>query len=86
MALSEIKPICRLSLFKTGYELGGYNKYSNIYGYKFKYDPNVLRISASAMYAALKGYFEIVQFLLESGSDQDFQDELGCTPLHLAAK
>lgn len=58
MALSEIKPICRLQLFKTGYKLGGYDKYSNIYGYQFKYDPNVLRIAASALYAAVKGYFK----------------------------
>jgi len=58
MALSEVVPVCRLQLFKVGYELGGYNRYSNIYGYKFEYDPNVLRIAASALYAAVRGSYK----------------------------
>ena len=36
--------------------MGGYDRYSNIYGYKFELDPNVMRILAGAIYPAMKGY------------------------------
>jgi hypothetical protein len=55
MVLSELKPTERTNLFEIGYEYGGYNKYSNIYGYKFKYDPNVVRLVASAVYSTMRG-------------------------------
>jgi hypothetical protein len=55
MQLSELKPYNRTRMFKIGYELGGYDKYSNIYGYKFVYDPNVVRLAASAIYATMRG-------------------------------
>ena len=55
LALAELRPQSRDALFKLGYEYGGYNKYSDIYGYKFEYDPNVARMAASALYAAMRG-------------------------------
>ena len=55
LELSELKPKARTHLFKIGYELGGYNKYSNIYGYKFVSDPNAIRLIASAIYATMRG-------------------------------
>jgi hypothetical protein len=39
---------------KTGYELGGYNKYSKIYGYRFEFDPSVCRLVGSAIYVSLR--------------------------------
>ena len=36
LQLSELKPTKRQELFKLGYEYGGYDRYSDIYGYKFK--------------------------------------------------
>jgi len=56
LQLAELKPYYRADLFKIGYELGGYDRYSNIYGYKFELDPNVMRILAGAIYPAMKGY------------------------------
>lgn len=55
LALAELKPQNRTELFKYGYEYGGYSSASNIFGYKFEYDPNVARMVASALYAAMKG-------------------------------
>lgn len=55
LTLIELKPTKRVQILKTGYEYGGYDRYSNIYGYKFKADPNVARIVAADLYAALKG-------------------------------
>ena len=55
LQLAELKPSKKTSIFKIGYELGGYDKYSNIYGYKFAYDPNLMRIVAAAIYAAMRG-------------------------------
>ena len=55
LQLSELKPKARTHLFKIGYELGGYNKYSNIYGYKFTSDPNAIRLVAAAIYASMRG-------------------------------
>ena len=55
LILSEINPTKRTSIFKIGYELGGYNRYSNIYGYKFEYDPNVVRLVAASIYASCRG-------------------------------
>lgn len=56
LQLAELKPYYRADIFKVGYELGGYDRYSNIYGYKFELDPNVMRILAGAIYPAMKGY------------------------------
>jgi len=56
LQLAELKPYYRADIFKVGYEMGGYDRYSNIYGYKFEYDPNVLRILAGAIYPAMKGW------------------------------
>ena len=56
LQLAELKPYYRTDIFKLGYEMGGYNKYSNIYGYKFEYDPNIMRILAGAIYPSVKGY------------------------------
>lgn len=54
LILSELKPIRRKYILKIGYEIGGYDKYSNIYGYTFKSDPNVARLVGSAIYSALR--------------------------------
>lgn len=53
MQLSELNPMKRNALYKAGYEAGGYNMNSKIYEYHFKNDPNVARLVASAVYAAL---------------------------------
>ena len=53
MQLSELCPAKRNALYKAGYEAGGYTMNSNIYGYHFKNDPNVARLVASAVYAAM---------------------------------
>ena len=45
----------KTNIFKIGYELGGYNKYSNIYGYTFESDPNIARKVAAALYCAMRG-------------------------------
>lgn len=56
LQLAELKPYYRSDIFKIGYEMGGYDRYSNIYGYKFEYDPNVMRILAGCLYPAMKGW------------------------------
>ena len=53
MQLSELCPAKRNALYKAGYAAGGYTMNSNIYGYHFKNDPNVARLVASAVYAAM---------------------------------
>ena len=55
LSLIELKPTKRVQILKVGYEYGGYDRYSNIYGYKFKADPNVARIVAADLYVAMKG-------------------------------
>lgn len=54
MQLAEISPINRTKLLKIGYEIA-YDRYSNVYGYKFKTDPNIARIVAGTIYAAMRG-------------------------------
>lgn len=56
LQLAELKPYYRADIFKLGYELGGYDRYTNVYGWKFECDPNVMRILAGAIYPAMKGY------------------------------
>lgn len=53
MQLSELCPAKRNQLYKAGYEAGGYSMKSKLYGYSFMTDPNVARLVASAVYAAL---------------------------------
>ena len=55
MQLSELYPYKRNKLYRTGYGLGGYTMNSNIYGYDFRSDPNVARVVASAVWAAMRG-------------------------------
>ncbi|MBO6252327.1 MAG: hypothetical protein J6O49_01555, partial [Bacteroidaceae bacterium] len=55
LQLAELKPKNRVAIFKTGYELGGYTNKSNVFGYKFKTDPNVARLVASGIYVAMRG-------------------------------
>ena len=55
MQLAELRPQDRTAIYKVGYEMGGYNKDSNLYGYQFRFDPNVLRLSAAAIWAAMRG-------------------------------
>ena len=55
MQFSELKPVQRTNLYKIGYELGGYTKNSKLYGYECLYDPNVNRLIASVIYAAMRG-------------------------------
>lgn len=56
LQLAELKPYYRSDIFKLGYEMGGYDRYTNIYGWKFELDPNVMRILAGCLYPAMKGY------------------------------
>ena len=58
LQLAELKPYNKADIFKLGYELGGYDKYCNIYGYKFEYDPNILRIVAAAIYSTMRGFYK----------------------------
>lgn len=53
MQLSELCPAKRNALYKAGYEAGGYSMSSPIYGYHFTTDPNVARLVASVIYAAM---------------------------------
>ena len=53
MQLSELCPSKRNQFYRAGYEAGGFTMYKPIYGYPFKGDPNVARLVASAVYAAL---------------------------------
>lgn len=55
LALAELLPLKRTAICKIGYEMGGYDKYTNIYGWKFKSDPNVARLVGSAIYVTLRG-------------------------------
>jgi len=56
LQLAELKPYYRADIFKLGYEMGGYDKYTNIYGWKFEYDPNIMRILAGCLYPTMKGW------------------------------
>jgi hypothetical protein len=56
LQLAELKPYYRSGIFKLGYEMGGYDRYTNIYGWKFELDPNVMRILAGCLYPAMKGW------------------------------
>lgn len=53
MQLSELCPFKRNQFYRAGYEAGGFTMYKPIYGYHFKTDPNVARLVASAIYAAM---------------------------------
>lgn len=53
MALAELLPNKRNSLFKIGYNLGG-DKTTPIYKYEFHSDPNIARLVASGIWAALR--------------------------------
>jgi len=53
MQLSELCPSKRNQFYRAGYEAGGHTMYKTIYGYHFKSDPNVARLVASAVYAAM---------------------------------
>lgn len=55
MCLSELIPKKRTELYKIGYELGGEDRDSNIYGNAFRNDHNTARLVASAIYAAVRG-------------------------------
>ena len=55
MQLAELRPQDRTAIYKIGYEMGGYNKDSKLYGWKFRCDPNICRMVAAAIYAAMRG-------------------------------
>lgn len=55
MHLAELMPKSRTALGKIGYELGRYDRYSNIYGYSYDSDPNNMRLMAGVLYAAMRG-------------------------------
>ena len=55
MHLAELMPKNRTELGKIGYELGRYDRYSNIYGYSYDSDPNNMRLMAGVLYAAMRG-------------------------------
>ena len=55
MHLAELMPKNRTALGKIGYELGRYDRYSNIYGYSYDSDPNNMRLMAGVLYAAMRG-------------------------------
>lgn len=55
MQLTELRHQDRTAIYKIGYEIGGCDKDSKLYGWKFKCDPNICRMVASAIYAAMRG-------------------------------
>lgn len=55
MQLAELRPQDRTAIYKIGYSVGGYDKDSMLYGWKFKSDPNICRMVAAAIYAAMRG-------------------------------
>ena len=54
LVLTEIRPDKRGALMRAGYNLGP-SKDTYIYRYEFRSDPNVARLVASAIYAAMRG-------------------------------
>lgn len=70
MQLSELCPMKRNILYKLGYEAGGYTMNSKIYEYHFKNDPNVARLVASAIYAALYPKADIDAMRTEVGGSK----------------
>lgn len=54
MFFAPLKPFRRTAIFKIGYEIGGFDKYSNIYGYKLEEDPNNLRKAAAVLQVAMR--------------------------------
>lgn len=54
LQLTELKPKKRVGILKTGYNIGGYTYDANVFGYKFKTDPNVARLVASAIYSTMR--------------------------------
>lgn len=55
MQLAELRPQDRTAIYKIGYEMGGCDKDSKLYGWRFKCDPNVCRIVAAAIWSAMRG-------------------------------
>ena len=58
LQLAELKPKKRNHIFKVGYEMGGYNADSPIFGYRFECDPIVARLVASVIYVAMRPHRE----------------------------
>lgn len=54
LQLSELCPTKRNDLYTVGYQYGGYDKDSKIYGWAFHSDPNVARLVASAVYSTMR--------------------------------
>lgn len=54
MQLSELCPKLRNKIYKAGYIASGYNRKTPFYGFEFRSDPNVMRLTASGIYAALR--------------------------------
>lgn len=55
LQLAELRPTDRTGIFKVGYELGGYDKNSNVYGWRWDTDHNNMRLVAAAIYAGMRG-------------------------------
>lgn len=70
MQLAELMPLKRTQLGKIGYEIAC-DRYSDIYGYKFKTDPNIARMAAGAIYAAMRG--------LKKPMVETMRSEIGCS-------
>jgi hypothetical protein len=69
LILTELLPYKRVNILKIGYEYGGYDRYSNIYGYKFKADPNIARLVGASLYASFAG--------LKQPNKDEFRTEVG---------
>ena len=73
MHFSEVYPRKRTAIYKIGYEMGGYTKDSALYGWKFRCDPNICRLAASAIWAAMRGVVkpDIKAMRQELGTDNN---------------
>ena len=55
LQLASIRPQDRTEIFAIGYKMGGYDQGSPLYGYSPGLDPNDMRLSAAAIYSAMRG-------------------------------
>lgn len=71
MHIASLRPFDRTALGKLGYELGGYDRYDDVYGYTLDGDPFIMRSVAGVVFAAMRGVL--------MPDDDVLRDEIGGT-------